>query len=134
MARPKGSKDGSKRIRYTDETKQVMAAVVAEHGATKARKVLQKRLGKKTPSVATLCNIAKAAGVPLSRGAEIDLDGRDVLAALINELGLTGARNALNQITVGNKPAMKVPSLVTLAKVAAEYGIELTRGRRKEAA
>lgn len=133
MARPKGSKDKGSRTRFSDETKACMASMVAEFGATKTQRILRQQLGKKTPSIPTLCNIAAAHKVELSRGAEIDLDGRDVLAALINALGLTEARKALSQIVIGNKPAMKVPSLVTLGKVASEYSIEMRRGRKAAA-
>ncbi len=130
MARPKGSKDKGNRTRYNDETKACMAAVVAAVGATKAQRIFKAMLGKKTPSIPTLCNIAAAHKVPLSRGAEIDLDPRDVLAALLNERGLTGTQEALSCIVDGKgKPAMKVPSLVTLAKVADEYAIKRVRGR-----
>lgn len=135
MARPKGSKDKGSRTRFSDETKAVMAAFVGEFGATKTHNVLAATLGDTTPSIPTLCNIAAANGVELSRGPEIDLNCRDLVAALVSEVGLTGATNAMKRIQYNNgQPAMKVPSMVTLGNIAEEYGIELPRGRAKKEA
>jgi len=140
---PKG-----RRRRYGVEEVEKIESLIGKHGVAGTRRYLEKTEGN-APAKVTLRRIANEAGIDVSdhkggRPPYYDEDQRAWIAGMVVAYGVTGTHRVLkarNSSRLGKArlacvdgrrkvfPKPLTISLVTLAKIAKEYNVNIPKGR-----